>query len=288
MAKNPSKSKALAPAGQRKSPTSRTAVAPVAVPATNDNLLQILPSPIAVAKLVGTGGEVMREQTVTLVTGRDYATRELIIPAEEIYYDAEARPRGDGPWIGEADKIAWRDVASGYDCIIHRDTHRGFLSGYVGIPSDHPLWGWHKQAVPPDLGIHVHGGLSYGAICQDGPSPARRLIREAHRICHVPPTPPRYSAINHATDYKVEDSHAWWFGFNCYHAYDLVPGDPAPRSGSMQAEIGSQYRDDSYVLRETLALAAQLRAIADGKSAPAREGLLPPPIGLDPDRGGRV
>jgi hypothetical protein len=287
MAKIPSKTKALAPAGQRKSSSPRKTAAPVAIDATNDNLLPILRSPLAVAKLVGADGDVMREQSVTLVTGRAYATREMIIPAEEIYYDAEARPKGDGPWIGEADKVAWRDEATGYDCIVHRDPTRGFLSGYVGIPRDHPLWGWDEAAVPPDLGIYVHGGLTYGAICQDGPSPTRRLIREAHRICHVPPTPPRYAAINHATDYQV-DGHAWWFGFSCDHGYDLVPGDHAPRSGSMRAEIGPQYRDDAYVVNETLVLAAQLRAIADGKPVRAREGQLPPPVALDPQRGGRA
>lgn len=142
--------------------------------------------------------------------------------------------------------------------------------------------------MPPDLGIHVHGGLTYGAICQDGPSPLRRLVREAHRVCHVPIRPARYEAINHASDHSVEDPHAWWFGFSCNYSYDLVPGDRAPGGGFMGAEIGPKYRDDAYVVRETLALAAQLRAIADGEPVPAREGPLPPPVGLAPDRGGRA
>lgn len=287
MAKTPGKSNALVPTGQRKPPASRKVTAPVTVAGTNDNLLPILRSELAVAKLIGTDGEIKREQGVTLVTGRSYATREMIIPAEEIYYNADARPTGDGPWLGEADKIAWRDEATGYDCIILRDTHRGFLSGYVGIPRDHPLWGWDEQAVPSDLGIDVHGGLTYGAICQDGPSPVRRLIREAGRICHVPPRPPLYAAINHATDHRVQE-HAWWFGFSCDHAYDLAPADSSHGRGFMQAEIGQQYRDDAYVARETLALATQLRAIADGVPVPTREGPLPPAVGLDPDRGGRA
>ena len=56
----------------------------------------------------------------------------------------------------------------------------------------------------------------------------------------------------------------------------------------MKAEVGQQYRDDGYVLRETLALAAQLRLVADGGPEATRQGPLPPPLGLDPKRGGRA
>src|SRR3546814_5757598 len=108
-----------------------------------------------------------------------------VVAAEEIFYDQVARPDGKGPWLGEADKVSWRDEASGYDCIMLRDTDDGFLSGYVGIPHDHPLWGWDDGAVPSDIGIEVHGGLTYSRLCEEGPSPARRLAVEARRICHV-------------------------------------------------------------------------------------------------------
>lgn len=286
MARKPTKSTALVPAGQHKPPAKRKAATPAVVSATADTLLPILGSELAVAKLVGSGGEVAREDGVALVTGRAYATRAGIIPAEEIYYDRASRPEGKGQWLGEADKVSWRDEASGYDCIMLRDTRRGFLSGYVGIPSDHPLWGWDEEAVPPDLGIEVHGGLTYSRQCEHGPSPARRLAAEARRICHVRVVPPpSYEPLKHATDHRVEHEDAWWFGFECDHAYDLVPND---RRGSLRpssSEIARTYRDDAYVFLETTALAAQLRAIADGREAPPRDGS-PPPIGLDPRRGG--
>jgi hypothetical protein len=285
MAKPPSKSKSLVPADRRQ-PSGKSKSAPRTAVATSASLLPILRSELAVAKLVGTGGEIAREKSVTLVTGRGYATRERIVPAEEVYYDAEARPARDGPWLGEADKVAWRDEASGYDCIMMRDTHGGFLSGYVGVPHDHPLWGWDHDAVPPDLGIEVHGGLTYSAICQEGPSPTRRLVTEARRICHVEVSPARYAQTRHGSDYRAEDPHAWWFGFSCNHAYDLIPGDRARAHRFMNAEIGQQYRDDAYVVREIVDLAAQLRAIADGGEAD-REGAPPPPLGLDPRKGGR-
>ncbi len=117
MSRKPSKTTALVPASPRKTPAQRKPAAPAVGPATADTLLPALRSELAVAKLVGTGGEVTREDGVVLVTGRAYATRACVVPAAEIYYDRESRPDGDGPWLGEADKVSWRDEASGYECI---------------------------------------------------------------------------------------------------------------------------------------------------------------------------
>ena len=284
MAKTPN-SKALVPTGRRKTSVMQKAATVAVAPATDGTLLPILGSDLALAKLIGDGGDVMREGGVVLVTGRAYATRACVVPAEEIFYDQAARPDGKGPWLGEADKISWRDEASGYDCIILRDTEDGFLSGYVGIPHDHPLWGWDNGAVPSDIGIEVHGGLTYSRLCEEGPSPARRLAVEARRICHVTLRPAVYHPVAHATDHRVEDPHAWWFGFSCDHAYDLIPRHAQVPSRPKSSELARTYRDDAYVVRETVALAAQLRAIADGDAAPQRDDQ-PPPIGLDPRRGG--
>jgi hypothetical protein len=108
---------------------------------------------------------------------------------------------------------------------------------------------------------------------------------EARRICHVTLRPAVYHPVEHATDHRVEDSQAWWFGFSCDHAFDLIPNARPNSSGSKSSELGRIYRDDAYVVRETVALAAQLRAIAEGDAAPARDGA-PLPLGLDPRRGG--
>lgn len=284
MSKKLTRSTALVP-GQRKTPAKRKPAAPAVLPATVDTLMPAIRSEFAVAKLVGTGGEVAREDRVVLVTGRSYATRECVLPTAEIYYDREARPDGDGPWLGEADKVSWRDEAGGYECIMLRDTRGGFLCGYVGVPSGHPLWGWRSKAVPADIGIDVHGGITYAQQCQAGPTPVRRLAVEARRICDVVISPAVHHEVQHATDHRVADRHAWWFGFSCNHPYDLVPSDGRRAVPTSSSELARTYRDDGYVVRETLALAAQLRAIADGTEAPSRDGP-PPPIGLDPRRGG--
>lgn len=250
-------------------------------PITDTAVVPILGSPNALSKLPGDGGAISTEQGVTLVTGRPYSTREQTIPASEIYFVDDIKPHEDGPWLGEADKVAWRDPTNGYECIMLRDSTEAFLSGYVGVPRDHPLWGFEHQAVPLDLGIEVHGGLTYSHICADDPSPLRNIVVDARRICHV-----TFRPLRHAGDYRLEDPHAWWFGFNCNHIYDLLPGGRNDRQRFLAAETAAVYRDDAYVVREVQNLAAQLRAIADGTSAVPREGPPLPPVGLDPKRGG--
>ncbi len=253
---------------------------------TGRPLVAILGSAEAAARVGAAGGAVIREGGTTLVSGRRYVTSGGTIDADEIFYVEEVTPETGGCWLGEADKVAWRDPASGYECIMMRATEGGYLSGYVGVPRHHLLWGWKYEAIPADFGIEVHGGLTYARICEDGPTPERRIVVEARRICHVPRRVRTGSATNHATGYRVEDAHLWWFGFDCDHAYDLVPDeDRHARARFLAAEIGQVYRDDGYVYREVRNLAAQLRAIADGVEAPPRDGPPLPPVGLDPGAG---
>ena len=212
-----------------------------------------------------------------------------LIPALEIYFVDGSKPSGDHPWLGEADKVVWRDPATGYECIMLRNAAGGFLEGYVGVPRDHPLYGFDRHALPDGLGIAVHGGIGYAEICEDGPTPQRRTVREeARRICHVPSGPARYQPTEHATDYRVEDDHAWWFGFACNGPTDVVPIDPLHRHRDSAAAGGIRqtYRDDGYVCGEVLNLAAQLRAIQDGLPMPERTGPPLPPVGLAPKREG--
>lgn len=274
---------------RKKTTASRAAATTALVPVTASALARVPGPEQALARMPGEGGTVEREGGVTLVTGRDYATHDRVVHASEIYFVDGSKPKAEGPWIGEADKVSWLDEATGFECIMLREPE-GFLAGYVGVPRDHPLWGWEHGAVPADLGIEVHGGLNYSRICEEGPSPApklsRRLATEARRICHVPEAPLRYEPLRQAGGHRVEDPHAWWFGFSCDHIYDVVPGSRDRGGRFMAAETGAEYRDDAYVVREVVNLAAQLRAIADGAPMPAREGPPLPAIGLDPGRGG--
>lgn len=233
----------------------------------------------AIRKLSGEGGEVVSEGGVVRVTGRDYATRLGTVPDPDIYFAQGEKPTGAGPWLGEADKLSWVDPATGLECIMLRNPE-GFLSGYVGVPKTHPMSGWDHEAVPVGIGIEVHGGLAYSRVCQSGPNPARRLIVEFRRICHVVVG---VEPVRHATDHRPH-ADQWWFGFDCNHLYDVVPGrkGQADRWRFMAAETAAEYRDDGYVVREILNLAAQLKAIHDERPMPARQGPPLPAMGLDP------
>lgn len=236
----------------------------------------------ALAKMPGSGGEIARQDDVVRITGRDYVTSEGAVSAAEIYFAKDGMPRDEGPWLGEADKVSWIDPATHFECIMLRDHPDGFLSGYVGVPESHPLFGWDHKAVPSSLGIEVHGGLTYSHTCDEGPNPQRRLITEVRRICHVVVGS---VPLTHATDHRVGGGQ-WWFGFDCNHLYDVVPGRLLDRQRFMGAETNAEYRDDGYVVREIRNLAAQLAAIRDSQPMSPRDGPPLPPLSLDPRNGG--
>ena len=228
---------------------------------------------------------VFRDKDVTLIVGKQYVMGDLSVLADAVYYVGGEAGGRDGR-LDEADKIAWRDPATSYECIIMRDPRGGYLSGYVAVPPGHPLYGFDHDAVPPDLDIEVHGGLTYSAICDEGPSPARRLVNEARSICHVQLRPASYAPVEHATDYRAGHDQAWWFGFECNHVYDVVPGERNDRARFLGSETGAAFRDECYVYGQVVDLAAQLRAVADGGPKPERTGAPPPPLGLDPKKAG--
>lgn len=126
-----------------------------------------------------------------------------------------------GPWDNEPDRVDFEHA--GLPCLLLRNPF-GAWCGYAAVPPGHPLHGTDAD----DAELDVHGGVTYADRCQ---SP----------ICHVPK--------------PGEPDDVWWFGFDCAHFRDLVPGMPLgllPPHGI--------YRDVNYARTETESLAAQLRA----------------------------
>lgn len=121
----------------------------------------------------------------------------MTTPTDRSYTTMDKSAWGPGPWQGEPDKMQWVDWETDLDCLIVRN-HFGALCGYVGVPPEHP---WHGVDGRDD--IDVHGGLTYAASCQEGAD-------EAEGICHVP-APGRSPDV-------------WWFGFDCGHFHDIMPG----------------------------------------------------------------
>lgn len=151
------------------------------------------------------------------------------------FVDKSEWPRG--PWDAEPDKMQWTDEATGLPCLVHRNRHSGALCGYVGVTEEHAWFAISHDDVPFG-GTDAHGGLTYSDFCKptlggDGSGPG---------ICHVP---------------EPGDPEIWWFGFDCAHAFDLMPGLQLP-----PFDDADEYRDLAYVRAECARLAAQLARVA--------------------------
>lgn len=188
-----------------------------------------------------------------------YPIANTSVEALQLFQVRERHPRGDGPWAGEYEKIAWVDPTYGLHCTILR-LASGALSGWVAVDPDHPLFGFSHDAMPAELALRVHGGINQARACDEsGP--------ETVKVCH--PTEHRGDAL-------------WWFGFSCDRTYDFVPGTG---SQALAAENGQTYRTEGYVFEQCNSLARQLAAIGNDTSGDSGTPLdLPnaaPPVGLD-------
>ena len=129
---------------------------------------------------------------------------------------------GPGPWQTEPDRVEF--VHAGLPCLALRN-HYGAWCGYAAVPPGHPLHGQDYN----DVDVEAHGGLTYASLCADG-------------ICHEPA--------------PGEPADVWWFGFDCGHAWDLMPGM------RMAITADCAYRTLDYVRAEIRSLAEQLVARA--------------------------
>lgn len=101
------------------------------------------------------------------------------------------------------------------------------LNGYLGIPKGHP---WY-QVDHNHIDTSVHGGLTYAAH------------HSSNQIEGLDPT-----------------LDIWWIGFDCGHAWDIIPGIE-----KLEKELGfepiriegSSYKDRDYVFNELEELAQQ-------------------------------
>lgn len=143
-------------------------------------------------------------------------------------------PRGgDEPWRGEPNLVRWRDLSTGYQCVIARGP-MGALCGYVRVPRNHP---WHGKPFSRrciERRIAVHGGLTFSGRLRS------RVMKRGH-----------------------------WFGFDCGHFCDLMPAMVALRATLPPAlaeslriqqtgRFAEVYRTIEYVRAECTALAQQL------------------------------
>ncbi|MBD8640267.1 hypothetical protein [Sphingomonas sp. CFBP 13733] len=217
-----------------------------------------------------------------MVSDSSYYIGEVI--ADAAFRVQDRHPEGEGLWKMEADKVAWRDPATGLDCIIRRSKEGGYLSGYVGVPPQHPLYGFEGRALEA-LGIHPHGGVDHGAPCEE-------WTPEPISVCHVreqnAAKDRNKARAAAAAEIDRQHDHAWWFGFSCDKPGDLQPSKhgAAPTVRGVCVGLKAIYRDENYVLAHVVDLAAQLHAIGAGRDLPPATAPAGYIRGRDPDYGG--
>ena len=123
-------------------------------------------------------------------------------------------------WMDEPDREEFEHA--GYKCLILRHPELGHLCGYVGIPSGHPCYGKHYDHLPYEdlLIVEVHGGPTF----------------------------------SQAGNGKAWPAGYWWLGFDCAHAWDLVPF----MANIKGLEPFGTYKSFQYVRQETRGLADQI------------------------------
>lgn len=188
----------------------------------------------------------------------------------------------DGPWKTECDNAAW-DLPNGLHALIRRNP-LGAWCGYVGVPPTHPWYGRNyttkaqaskemlernvdtnelcvvtlliasmrgdkmEEGLALNLAIRVHGGLTFADHIQS----------------------------------KHQGKDGWWyFGFDCAHSNDYVPGMAQyPNSEITQmfkALLGNRtevYRTEEFVRSEVAHLSEELLTVPP-PCVPVNYALLP-------------
>jgi hypothetical protein len=122
----------------------------------------------------------------------------------------------DGPWNDEPDSAEW--LEQGFPCMAIRNPSLGNWCGYLAVHKGHPWYGKGDDEINAD----IHGGLTYSSCA---------LPRGKHHADEM---------------YDCQ-----WFGFDCAHAWDVIPELDVTRSLE-----GQEYRTLEFVKD-------QLRGLAD-------------------------
>lgn len=167
-------------------------------------------------------------------------------------------------WWNEANRVDFE--AEGLSCAMRRGP-LGTWCGYVGVPRSHPWWGKsYRDVVKPephmlrDRVADDHGAMDLFIAMLSDHSPEEGMsISLCVRV---------HGGLTYAADHEPygKPDGLWWFGFDCAHCNDFVPG---LRNVSAEYERVVQstqtYRTQEYVVSECQSLAVQLQAI--GKSS---------------------
>lgn len=137
---------------------------------------------------------------------------------------AELKMSESKEWLDEPDREDFEHA--GYKCLVLRHDEVGHLCGYAAVPRGHPCYGKHYDHLPYEdlFTVDVHGGLTHSG---EG-------------------------------DGKFWTAGYWWLGFDCAHAYDLVPFMEDFTKRFMGPSLGGTYRNFQYARQETKKLADEM------------------------------
>jgi len=191
---------------------------------------------------------------------------------------------GDGPWQREPDRVRWTDPETGLECLMNRHATHGSWCGYVGVGPEHPAYelsydgnvASEFEEYLDESRAEMRSGKALARLkAGDGPATKRPEVVPGigERVQDIEV----HGGLTYAAQWEGEGD-LWWFGFDCCHAFDLVPGLEAikrelPRlpfpKVAIPPEYRDVYRDESYVRGEVESLARQLARLVVKIEVPA-------------------
>jgi len=157
-------------------------------------------------------------------------TQEKIQEHQRLCEEGMAEVVSEGPWKHEPHRVEFVHV--GFNCLMLRQPNLLHWCGYVGVPPGHPFHGVRYD----DANISAHGGLTYANDC-------------GGHVCHIPK--------------EGEPDNLWWFGFDCAHLGDLVPGYDKKSYRDMLGGRKSVFLSKDSVYRTREWVEAEVRRMAE-------------------------
>jgi hypothetical protein len=192
-----------------------------------------------------------------------------------------------GPWMSEPDWVEFT-TKNGEPGLIMRN-QMGSLCGYVGVDSDHPFFEVDYNKCYMDV---KEGDCL--PLKEREPAYKERLMKPqpiegsdvvipamseymAERIgdmCECRHKPESDLLVHGGVTFSGHrdterfNQFTWWFGFDCGHACDVVPG-LLKLVGLLTRDGREEYRNLAYVFEQCEWLAEQLAKVSDDSKSPS-------------------
>lgn len=168
-------------------------------------------------------------------------------------------------WETEPDELDFK--AEGLQCAMRRGPV-GSWCGYVGVSPEHPWYGMEYNSLVKQPSDFANRRITDQTSMIELFLHVARLDKR-EETCTIGLALEVHGGITYSADHlPVADRGAnlFWFGFDCAHSSDLVPG--MIKYYPHRLIQGMIYRNQSYVVAECQSLARQLVSIMESADAP--------------------